>query len=132
MHVEQLGKSLTLFLREQSAWSQSAFGPDSERGPIGPLKHLAKEAVEAQQNPTDIMEFVDCFFLTIDATRRAGFTFEQLLAAAWEKLAINKVRTWPQPSGPDEAIEHARDVTPGSSADSTHGSFGPDPYAPRR
>jgi ParB family transcriptional regulator, chromosome partitioning protein len=100
-------KSIRQFWREQSAWSQSVFGKDNERGPIGPLKHLAKEAVEAQEKPDDLMEFVDCLFLTFDATRRAGFTYDQLLEAAWKKLEINKARKWSKPTS-DEPVEHVR------------------------
>ena len=82
---------------------------DSERGPIGTLKHLAKEAKEAQDNPTDITEYADCLFLTIDAARRAGFSWRQLLQAAFNKLEVNKLRTWPKPVASDEPIEHVRD-----------------------
>lgn len=34
---------------ELSEWSQKTFGSDDERGPIGALKHLAKEAKEAAE-----------------------------------------------------------------------------------
>lgn len=102
--------SLQAFWAVQSTWSQSVFGTDAERGPIGPLKHLAKEAVEAQAGPPfALTEFVDCLFLTFDATRRAGFTFDQLVAAAWTKLEINKARQWTKPTKGDEAVEHVRD-----------------------
>jgi hypothetical protein len=101
--------SLEAFWRQQAAWSQATFGPDSERGPIGPLKHLAKEVAEVMQDPTDLMEFVDCLFLIFDSTRRAGFTFAELRAAAWKKLEINKARKWQAPPKGDEAIEHVRD-----------------------
>jgi ParB family transcriptional regulator, chromosome partitioning protein len=103
-------KTLELFWKEQADWSQATFGLDSERGPIGPLKHLAKEAVEAQKDPTDLMEFVDCLFLTFDATRRAGFTYEQLLEGAWRKLEINKARQWTKPAKGDEPVEHDRSL----------------------
>lgn len=96
------------FWMAQSEWSQKTFGLDTERGPIGPLKHLAKEAVEAQANPKGLMEFVDCLFLVFDATRRAGFTFDQLLEGAWEKLEINRKREWNKPPAGDEPIEHDR------------------------
>ena len=51
------------------------------------------------------MEFADCFLLLCDATRRAGFTSEQLLEAAWKKLEICKGRKWSK-AGPNEAVEH--------------------------
>jgi hypothetical protein len=96
------------FWDAQSEWSQSTFGTDAERGPIGPLKHLAKEAVEAQEKTSDIFEYADCLFLVCDATRRAGFTLDQLLDAAFEKLEINKARNWPKPKNMNEAVEHER------------------------
>ena len=37
------------FWNEQGEWSQKTFGLDSERGPLGPLKHLEKEAREGQE-----------------------------------------------------------------------------------
>lgn len=104
-----LDDGLVNFWKEQAEWSQNTFGLDSERGPIGPLKHLAKEVAEVMQDPTDLMEFVDCLFLIFDSTRRAGFTFEELRIAAWKKLEINKARKWQAPPKGDEAIEHVRD-----------------------
>lgn len=103
--------SIDEFCRQQAAWSQSVFGTDQERGPIGALKHLAKEAVEAQQKPDDIMEYVDCLFLTVDAARRAGFSWRTLLSAAWDKLEINRKRKWGKPTS-DEPVEHVREVEP--------------------
>lgn len=115
---DELARKVDPFSRfwdEQSDWSQLTFGPDCERGPIGPLKHLVKEAKEAQDSPTDLSEFVDCLFLVIDATRRAGFSKESLLVAAFDKLAVNRARSWPDwRSAPaDEAIEHDRSTPQG-------------------
>jgi hypothetical protein len=95
---------------EQSKWSQETFGTDAERGPIGPLKHLAKEASEAQANPKDIKEHADILILWLDASRRAGFKPMQVVEAALEKMKENKARKWP-PKGsmPDEAVEHIRE-----------------------
>ena len=100
-------KGLNEFWVELSEWSQATFGADGERGPIGPLKHLAKEVQEALADPGDLIEYADLLFLVFDATRRAGFSFEDLLAACWRKLAINRARTWPKPSS-DEPVEHVR------------------------
>ncbi len=99
------------FWDAQSEWSRETFGPDDVRGPIGPLKHLAKEAAEAQKEPTDLKEYVDCLFLTCDATRRAGFTCKELLTAAFAKLEENKLRQWPdwRLAPQNEAIEHVRE-----------------------
>lgn len=80
---------------EHVAWSDEAFGPPSIRGPIGPLQHLKKECDEAIAKPTDIKEYADILNLALDAARRAGFTLEQLVTAAHEKVKENKTRKWP-------------------------------------
>ncbi|ECI3617471.1 DUF550 domain-containing protein, partial [Salmonella enterica subsp. enterica] len=66
-------------------------------GPIGPLKHLSKEALEAAADPSDPLEWADMQFLLWDAQRRAGITDEQIALAMVEKLAVNKKREWPEP-----------------------------------
>lgn len=90
-----------------SDWSQRTFGIDSERGPVGVLKHLKKEADEAIADPKDLKEYADCLILILDASRRAGFEMEQLFEAALEKIELNKIRTYPKPVG-DEVSEHDR------------------------
>lgn len=79
---------------EHAEWSQSTFG---SVGPIGPLKHLSKEALEAAAEPGDLSEWADMQFLLWDAQRRAGITDEQITQAMTEKLAVNKQREWPEP-----------------------------------
>lgn len=80
--------------REHAEWSQATFG---NVGPIGPLKHLSKEALEAAAEPGDLSEWADMQFLLWDAQRRAGITDEQITQAMIEKLAVNKQREWPEP-----------------------------------
>lgn len=80
--------------REHAEWSQATFG---NVGPIGPLKHLSKEALEAAAEPGDLSEWADMQFLLWDAQRRAGITDEQITQAMIEKLAVNKLREWPEP-----------------------------------
>lgn len=75
-------------------WSQETFG---NVGPVGPLKHLSKEALEAAAEPDDLSEWADMQFLLWDAQRRAGITDEQITQAMIEKLAVNKQREWPEP-----------------------------------
>lgn len=75
-------------------WSQATFG---NVGPIGPLKHLSKEALEAAAAPDDLSEWADMQFLLWDAQRRAGISDEQITQAMVEKLAVNKQREWPEP-----------------------------------
>ncbi|HBY0150138.1 TPA: DUF550 domain-containing protein [Klebsiella pneumoniae] len=80
--------------QEHAEWSQATFG---NVGPVGPLKHLSKEALEAAEQPCDLSEWADMQFLLWDAQRRAGITDEQITQAMIEKLAINKQRSWPEP-----------------------------------
>ncbi|MBF8396712.1 DUF550 domain-containing protein, partial [Pseudomonas aeruginosa] len=69
-------------VREAHAeWSRSTF---DNVGPIGPLKHLSKEALEAAAQPDDLSEWADMQFLLWDAQRRAGITDEQITQAMIE------------------------------------------------
>lgn len=54
--------------QEHAEWSQATFG---NVGPVGPLKHLSKEALEAAAEPGDLSEWADMQFLLWDAQRRA-------------------------------------------------------------
>ncbi len=96
------------FWNEHAEWSQATFGTDAVRGPLGALRHLEKEAREAQADITDRVEYADCLLLTLDAARRAGMSLDDLLDTAFEKLAVNKQRTWQKPTSDDMPIEHAR------------------------
>lgn len=118
-----LGEALHDLARDQSAWSQRTFGTDAERGPIGALKHLQKEAKEAEQacimnagpgGDRGIIaeEMADCLLLLLDASRRAGFTPLELLRAAEQKMAINKARVWLKTVG-DVPTEHVREINTG-------------------
>ncbi|WP_411961778.1 DUF550 domain-containing protein [Citrobacter sp. HN-141] len=80
--------------REHAAWSLATFG---DVGPVGPLKHLSKEALEAAAEPGNLSEWADMQFLLWDAQRRAGISDEQITQAMVEKLAVNKQREWPEP-----------------------------------
>ena len=75
-------------------WSQATFG---NVGPVGPLKHLSKEALEAAAEPGDLSEWADMQFLLWDAQRRADITDDQITQAMIEKLVVNKQREWPDP-----------------------------------
>ncbi|AXD74462.1 DUF550 domain-containing protein [Salmonella enterica] len=79
---------------EHAEWSDDTFG---DVGPIGPLKHLSKEALEAAADPSDLLEWADMQLLLWDAQRRAGITDKQITQAVKEKLAVNKKREWPEP-----------------------------------
>ncbi|SQR76569.1 Eaa prophage protein [Escherichia coli] len=79
---------------EHVKWSDSTFGCV---GPIGPLKHLSKEALEAAAEPDDLSEWADMHFLLWDAQRRAGISDAEITAAMEDKLKINMERQWPEP-----------------------------------
>lgn len=107
VEIRHFAKLQTL-IREQAKWSQATFGSDLDRGPIGALKHLAKEVNETLEKPRDRTEYADCFLLVIDAARRAGITFGDLVEASADKLEVCKQRQWGTPNG-DEPVEHVRE-----------------------
>ena len=74
---------------EHAKWSDCTFGCV---GPIGPLKHLSKEALEAAAEPDDLSEWADMQFLLWDAQRRAGISDAEITAAMEDKLKINMKR----------------------------------------
>ncbi|MDV1811141.1 DUF550 domain-containing protein [Enterobacter hormaechei] len=91
------GASLQLrnLIRHRHAeWSDKTFG---NVGPVGPLKHLSKEALEAAAEPDDLSEWADMQFLLWDAQRRAGICDSEITAAMEEKLKVNMARQWPEP-----------------------------------
>lgn len=94
---EEKGSSLQLrnLIRQRHAeWSEKTFG---NVGPVGPLKHLSKEALEAAAEPDDLSEWADMQFLLWDAQRRAGISDGEITAAMEEKLKVNMARQWPEP-----------------------------------
>ena len=96
-----------------AAWSHETFG---DVGPIGPLKHLAKEALEAAAAPDDLSEWADLQFLLWDAQRRAGISDGEITAAMEEKLKVNMARQWPEPKDgePRQHIKSAPQPVPDS------------------
>jgi hypothetical protein len=95
---------------DQAIWSRDTFGHDDERGPTGPLKHLAKEAqetIEAIGTDEFRTEMADCFLLLLDASRRGGMVFREVVQEAVKKMEVNKSRTWQKPTS-DEPVEHVR------------------------
>ncbi len=105
MEQYETGSSLQLrnLIRQRHAeWSEKTFG---NVGPIGPLKHLSKEALEAAADPGDLSEWADMQFLLWDAQRRAGITDEQITAALEEKLKVNMTRHWPEPKDGEPRLD---------------------------
>ncbi|WP_279025549.1 dATP/dGTP pyrophosphohydrolase domain-containing protein [Gibbsiella quercinecans] len=85
-------KDMESLRKRHAEWSDRQFGV--KRGPIGPLKHLALEAIEAAERPDDISEFADLIMLQWDVLRRSGFTRPMLCEAVRAKLEVNEKREW--------------------------------------
>ena len=62
--------------------------------PVEHLLKLQKEAVEAQNEPTDAYEYADCLLALFGAAYKAGLSYADLLAVAEEKLTICESRKW--------------------------------------
>ena len=88
-------------------WTTDTFGTPAERGPKGPLLHLIKEANEAIEAPTDHSEYADCLILVIDASHRAGMSYEDLWLEAYKKLQVLQTRTYPKVAD-GEVSEHIK------------------------
>ncbi|EAN0347650.1 DUF550 domain-containing protein [Salmonella enterica] len=111
-----------LVRHEHAGWSDKTFGCV---GPVGPLKHLSQEALEAAAIPSDLLEWADMQFLLWDAQRRAGISDAEITAAMEEKLKVNMARQWPEPEdgeprlhikeqpapvAPDECCQHLSEL----------------------
>jgi hypothetical protein len=109
-------------------WSNKTFGDEQSRGAKGPLWHMAKELlVEVLGVPCheytaiadeyadktcthfDEIEIADLLILEMDAIRRAGYSWPQMLAIADTKVAVCETRVYPKPAG-DEISEHDRSL----------------------
>ena len=109
--------SIEQLFAEQQRWSYETFGPPEHRGPAGTLKHLCKEAKEAaeEQDPAKkLVELADILLLAIDAVHRSGASYESWLMAAFEKMRVNRDRTWPdwRTMKAGEPVEHDRSKEP--------------------
>jgi len=111
--AQVMGERLYDLACDHADWSQERFGTDAEKGPLMPLRHLRREAADAEQAAEDrdrpglLTELADCQLLLLDALRRSGYTLPQLIAAAQDKMVVNKAREWPSPTA-DMPVEHVR------------------------
>ncbi|ENT2901979.1 DUF550 domain-containing protein [Salmonella enterica] len=121
---EEKGASLQLrnLIRKRHAeWSDSTFG---NVGPVGPLKHLSKEALEAAAEPGDLSEWADMQFLLWDAQRRAGISDGEITAAMEEKLKVNMARQWPEPKDGEPRLHIKEQPVPVVPAEMSKGLAG--------
>jgi hypothetical protein len=123
------GQRVATLWDEVAAWSNATFGDESERGPVGPVKHLAIECLESIGMDTeqiqefrswmagiqvfdrefDHAELADILILLMDAGRRSGVNWPWIVARAIEKMDVNRSRTYPKPAPGDDTIsEHDR------------------------
>jgi len=109
--IAAFGADFSDLVDEQREFSEAKFGTTEQRGPTGPLKHLAKEVEETLANPGDIKEWGDLLILWLDGLRRAGFKPHEAVKAAREKIKENWTREWPpfDPARANEAVEHVRE-----------------------
>lgn len=137
--MEKTEDRLEALLRRQAPWSDKQFGTPMERGPQGPLDHLADpekgeafEALTAAQAlakgvqdfrmkgvPTfqevealeqDLLEeLADCVLLLLDANRRAGFTYTHLVDRCYDKMGRNERREWGE-KRPQGAVFHTKEA----------------------
>ncbi len=97
---------LQRFQFEAHRWADSVFG--ELRRPDGAVAHLRKEVEELAERPYDDMEYADCLLLLLDGASNAGIAADDLLNTCWEKLAINRARSWGEPDE-NGVVEHDRD-----------------------
>lgn len=99
------------FAFEQLAWRvaefQSRVFPESKTSAT--LAHLAREVEELRADPDDLSEFADVLILTLGAAAKQGFTPEQLLTAAHQKMDVNNLRRWSAPDA-EGVCQHVEEI----------------------
>ncbi|WP_252518225.1 dATP/dGTP pyrophosphohydrolase domain-containing protein [Escherichia coli] len=76
---------------EHAKWSDSTFGCV---GPIGPLKHLSKEALEAAAEPDDLSEWADTRASTLKAKLIHIFYISNLLLISNQCYVVISLMLW--------------------------------------
>lgn len=73
-------------------------------------KHIKKELTEIEQDPRDLIEWIDVVILALDGAWRAGYTPDQIVEALVFKQNKNESRKWPdwRTTPAEEPIEHDR------------------------
>ena len=102
---------LRAHLYRQIEASKKNFGHDtSDEKLAGILAHIKKELTEIEEDPRDLIEWIDVVILAFDGAWRAGYTPDQIVEALVFKQNKNESRKWPDwrliPAM--EPIEHDR------------------------
>lgn len=96
--IEELEKRLE---RDIQALQDDVFEWQSKTFPYATIEsrmaHLKKEADEVAIDKCDVVEYADCLMLLMGAAGVVGIAMDEILAAAWKKLSINKKRKWLPP-----------------------------------
>lgn len=99
-------------LQDARDFSLQTFGPGPR--PDAVIAHIRKELEEISNQPHDLMEWIDVATLAFDGAMRMGYSPKQVAGALVKKLAINRLRNWPDwrkiPIG--QPIEHIREEPP--------------------
>lgn len=96
-------------LERQAEWSERTFGPGDRTQSV--IAHIRKELKEIEQDPNDIVEWIDVMQLAFDGVRRMGYDIDTILKTYDEKQKINEKRTWPdwRTHPIDQPIEHIKE-----------------------
>lgn len=103
---------ITAHLHRQISSSKKNFGPDtSDKKLQGIVAHIRKELGEIEQDPRDLIEWIDVVILAFDGAWRAGYTPDQIIEALVFKQNRNESRVWPdwRKHDPATPIEHIRE-----------------------
>lgn len=99
------------FIERKKQFSLKTFGPGQRVSGI--IDHIKKELIEIQENPNDLMEYIDVMLLAMDGAWRAGFSANEIAQALYKKQEILESRTWPDYRTIDQnkAITHIKEKT---------------------
>lgn len=94
----------------QRAWSEQTFGPGPRTK--GVIDHIKKELKEIEEDPSDVLEWIDVIILALDGAWRTGLGSQEILDALLAKQEKNYRRVWPdwRTMSPDQAIEHVKGI----------------------
>lgn len=94
---------------EIAAWQRETFGQSTA---LSKIEHL-KEEIEELRIDLAIdglgkhLEFADCFILLFGAADASGMTYEDIMNAIDEKMAINRSRKWGDPDA-NGVVKHVK------------------------
>jgi NTP pyrophosphatase (non-canonical NTP hydrolase) len=91
LRLTELDSNLLAFQLTQGRWAAQTFGTQTCEEK---LLHIIEEVGEIMDAPDNVTEYADVLSLLLDAARLRDISASQILFAAWEKLDVNRQRTW--------------------------------------